>query len=104
MISPTKQLSNETVIINTIRSCNDYIYWVDKYFNRIGLEWLVQAWVDQKVNTVKIITTKLKPEKAAFLRDYFKKFKTEMKEKNASCKLHILADSKFCTAYTIGGS
>lgn len=95
MISPTKPFSNETMILNTIRECDEYLYWIDKYFNRKGLEWLTQALLENnRVRTIKILASKSRPElaKTSKLRGEFKDFKKEMKERGIECELRILTD------------
>ena len=87
MISPKMPFSNEMAIIDTIENCEDYIYWIDKYFSRKGLVWLTQALEDKKVNTVKIIAAPSNLEKTTSIRNSFKKFKTEMSEKGITCEV-----------------
>lgn len=36
LISPEKPFSNKVIIWNTIKSCEGYIYWIDKYFSKEG--------------------------------------------------------------------
>ena len=93
-ISPTMPFSNEMAIINTIENCEDYIYWIDKYFSKKGLGWLIQALEDKKVNIVKIIAAPSDLEKTTSIRKSFQKFKTEMSGRGITCELRIIIDSK----------
>ena len=95
MIAPEKPFSNETAILNTIRECDEYVYWIDKYFSRKGLEWLTQALSENnRVRVVKILVFKDKPglEKTSKLREEFKNFRKEMKERGIKCELRVLTD------------
>lgn len=96
MIAPTTPFSNETAILNTIKECDDYIEWVDLYFSRKGLEWLLCALGNQSVKTVKIITAKNSqdPKKISLLRESFKKFRSEMEKKGITCELRVLTNRK----------
>jgi hypothetical protein len=37
IISPSTPFSNKIGFSNTLRSCQGYIHWVDKYFSKAGL-------------------------------------------------------------------
>ncbi|PIU82851.1 MAG: DNA-binding protein [Elusimicrobia bacterium CG06_land_8_20_14_3_00_38_11] len=40
LISPEKPFTNKKNFKDMIKSCRKYIYWIDKYFSKIGLELL----------------------------------------------------------------
>ncbi|MFL6328460.1 MAG: hypothetical protein ACJ71I_13405, partial [Nitrososphaeraceae archaeon] len=77
---------------NTIKSCEYYIYWIDKYFSKEGLELLVQSLDKAKVKTVKILTSVDKADES--LRRLFKDFRNEMKNNQTFCELRVIVDSK----------
>lgn len=57
LISPDTPFSNKMIIWNTIESCRDYIYWVDKYFSAEGLQLLIGSVEEEKIETIKILTS-----------------------------------------------
>lgn len=91
LISPSNPFTNRIIFVNTLKSCDDYIYWVDKYFSKKGLELLAES-VSDKINEIKIITSIDKVDKS--FRSLFKDFKKEMVNKNISCELKVIIDSK----------
>lgn len=54
LLSPGKPFSNKKTIRDIIKSCENYIYWVDKYFSKAGLDWLSEINID-KVKNVRIL-------------------------------------------------
>ena len=97
LIKPDTPFSNESAIIKTIQECQGHIYWIDKYFDRKGLEWLSNAvQQDGKTKSIKILTAKSRPtlEKTERLKDSFKKFRVEMKHRGITSELRIFSDSK----------
>ncbi len=92
LITPEQPFSNRVAFWNTIKSCEDYIYWVDKYFSKEGLELLSQSLDTNKTKTVKIIISVEKADEK--LRGLFKDFREEMKNKGVICELRVITDSK----------
>ncbi|MDE1868029.1 MAG: hypothetical protein KGI08_10020, partial [Thaumarchaeota archaeon] len=92
LITPEQPFSNRVAFWNTIKSCDSYIYWVDKYFSKEGLELLSQSLDTNKTKTVKIIISVEKADEK--LRSLFKDFREEMKNKNTICELRVITDSK----------
>ena len=99
MISPSTPFSNETAIIKTLHACEDHIYWIDKYFSRKGLEWLNDSLEDNKVKTVKILVAnnRKRPKLIKNLRESFKKFRSENKEKGILCELRVIIDDRLAS-------
>lgn len=92
LITPEQPFSNRVAFWNTIKSCEDYIYWVDKYFSKEGLELLSQSLDTSKTKTVKIIISVEKADEK--LRGLFKDLREEMKNKGVTCELRVITDSK----------
>lgn len=100
LITPDTPFSNELMIRRTIESCRDFLYWVDKYFSRKGLEYLADSLVKDKIRSIKILmdgtpllikeTGKMKED----LRNDFRKFTEEMKNRGIICELRVIVDSK----------
>ena len=91
-ISPTTPFTNKIVILDVIKFCEGYIYWIDKYFSSVGLKLLSQALDNKKVKQVKILTSVDKVDEK--LKDLFKDFKQELKNKGIFCEMKVIADNK----------
>ena len=77
LLSPGKPFSNKKAIRDIISSCEKYIYWVDKYFSRAGLDWLSESLNTSKVKGIKILMSSEKvDEKFVSL---YKDLKKELK-------------------------
>jgi hypothetical protein len=92
LISPNTPFSNKMMISKTIESCNDYIFWVDKFFHLEGLRLLMQSLESSKVKSIKILTSIDKADDN--LRRSFKDFRDEMKNNQVMSELRVIADSK----------
>lgn len=88
LLSPGKPFSNKKVIREIISSCEKYIYWVDKYFSRAGLDWLSESLNTSKVKNIKILMSSEK------LNDKFislyKDLREELKNNGVQCELRVI--------------
>ena len=91
LISPTSPFTNRIIFINTLKSCDEYIYWVDKYFSKKGLELLAES-VNEKIKEIKIIMSIDKVDKN--FRSLFKDFRKEMQNKGINCELKVITEPK----------
>jgi len=91
LITPSSPFTNRIIFINTLKSCDKFIYWMDKYFSKKGLELLAESITD-KVKEIKIIMSIDKVDEN--FRSLFKDFKKEMANKNINCELRVIVDSK----------
>ena len=90
LVSPDKPFTNKAIMWDAIRSCEDYICWVDKY-SKVGFELLVQSLDKNKVKEIKILTSVDKvDERLKVLKD----FKDEMKYSQVVCEMRVIVDSK----------
>lgn len=92
LITPDQPFSNRVAFWNAIKSCNDHIYWIDKYFSKEGLELLSQSLNTNTTKTLKILVSIEKADEK--LRSIFKDFRDEMKNKGVTCELRVIVDSK----------
>ncbi len=92
LLSPKTPFSNKKAIRDIITFCQDYIYWVDKYFSRAGLDLLAESLDNKKVKDIRIL---MLPEKVneKFLSLY-SDFKKEFKNYGIKCKLRLITDKK----------
>jgi len=92
LILPDSPFSNKIIFINTLKSCSEHIYWVDKYFSQMGLELLSKSVEKGKIEDIKIIMAIDKVDDR--FRDLFKDFKEEMLNKKIICELRVIVDTK----------
>ena len=92
LLSPQTPFSNKKAVRDIIISCKKYIYWVDKYFSRAGLDLLSESLDNKKVKEIRIL---MLPEKVneKFLSLY-SDFKKEFKSYGIKCKLRLITDKK----------
>ncbi len=92
LISPDRPFSNRLLLVRTIRYCDTYLWWVDKYFPIEGLEILLQSLPETNVKSLKIL---LSIDNASIeLRSSFKNFKEEIKGKGIDCEMRVIIDRK----------
>ena len=92
LISPEKPFSNKVAFYSTIKSCDGFLYWIDKYFTQAGLELLIDSLDASKVKDLRIITSNDKVD--ARFRDLFKDFRDELKNKGVKVELRVITDAK----------
>lgn len=93
LITPNKPFSNKLAMLQAIESCDDYIYWVDKYFSSEGLRLLIQSSNNGKIKTIRILTSIEKADEN--LRRLFKDFRSEMSNTyQIASELRVIVDSK----------
>lgn len=92
LISPGKPFTNKKNFKDIIRSCRKHIYWVDKYFSKIGLELLADSVDIGRVKTIKILMSDDKVDDK--LKNSFKDFKQELQNNNITCELRVISDNK----------
>ncbi len=92
LLSPGKPFSNKKAVRDVISSCKKYIYWVDKYFSRAGLDWLLESLNTNKVKSIKILMTSEKMNEK-FISSY-KDLKAELKSSGVKCELRVIIDNK----------
>ena len=90
LISPERRFTNIVIMRNTIRSCEGYVYWIDKYFSNEGLELLAESIDRDKVKDIKILTSV--PTTNSRLRNCFMRFKAEMEQKNVNSEFRVMVD------------
>ena len=75
-----------------IQSCEEYLYWADKYFSFQGLKLLSQFLDKDKVKELKILTSVDKVDEN--FKSLFKDFQFEMKNKGVACDCRVIVDSR----------
>jgi hypothetical protein len=75
-----------------ISNCDEFLYWVDKYFSKAGLEYLLDAIDPLRVREIKILTSvKIADEK---FRNLFKEFAKSMDSRGVKAELRVITDHK----------
>src|SRR3989338_806935 len=92
LLSPGKPFSNKKAIRDIISSCEKYIYWVDKYFSRAGLDWLSESLNVSKVKGIKILMSSEKADEKFV--SLYKDLKEELKSDGIKCELRVIIDNK----------
>lgn len=92
LITPENPFTNKLLFEETVRECFGYVYWVDKYFSKKGLEILAEATDPETVKEIKIIMSVEKADDN--FRSAFKDFREEMKNKGVKTELRVIIDSK----------
>ena len=93
MTSPTTPYTNLKIMRNSIRSCRDYVYWIDRYFTINDFDVLHDAVTNSKINKVCILlSSQFGDEK---MKKHFKRFRDEMKEKKIHCEMRVMTKSVF---------
>ena len=92
LLSPGKPYSNKKAVRDVIGSCEKYVYWVDKYFSKAGLDWLSESLNTGKVKNIKILMSSEKlDDKFVSL---YKDLREELKNDGVKCELRVIIDSK----------
>ena len=92
MLSPGKPFSNKKAIRDIISSCEKYIYWVDKYFSKPGLDWLSESLNTSKVKSIKILMSSEKVDEKFI--SLYKDLKEELGSDEVECELRVIIDNK----------
>lgn len=92
IILPGKSLSNEMIFIHMLKNCNEYIYWIDKYFSEVWFEFLIRAMKNSDVKEIKIIVAIDHVNEG--LKKVFKKFKEELQPLGVISEVRVIMDTK----------
>ncbi len=91
LISPKTPFTNKKILWDTLRTCNGYIHWVDKYFSKAGLETFIDAEIDpQKVREIRILMAAEKVTDK--FKKHFTKFKIELENQGISCEARMITE------------
>lgn len=91
LILPSTPYTNRVIFSDTLNSCDEYVYWVDKYFSKKGLRQLSES-ISGNIKKIRIITSIDRINES--FRNLFRDFKKEMSNKNVDCELRVMIDSK----------
>jgi len=92
LLLPNKPFSNKKAIRDIISSCEKYIYWVDKYFSRAGLDWLSESIDANKVKSIKILMSSERLDEKFI--SLYKDLKKELENDGLRLELRVIIDNK----------
>lgn len=95
LITPETPFSNKLQIERLVKSCNDFIYWIDRYFSKVGLEIIIQSLqsiAQSNLKEIKILTSIDKADLS--LRKSFKDFRKELENKGIRTELRVIPPGK----------
>jgi len=92
LISPNRPFENRMYLRGILKEGDEYIYWIDKYFNEAGLENLTKSIDSKKIKEIRIITSVDKADED--FKKSFKNFKKSMENKGINCLLKVIVDKK----------
>ncbi len=90
LLSPKEPFSNKKTIRDIIHSCEEYVYWIDKYFSKAGMDWLLELLNTKKVKLVKILMTQEKADEKFI--SLYNDLKEEFKNNGIECDLRFITD------------
>jgi hypothetical protein len=79
------------IMWDTIKLCENYIHWIDKYFSNEGLQLLAQSIDRNKVKEIRILTSLAKTDHK--LRRLFEDFKKEMDNNKVDCEMRVIIEN-----------
>ncbi|MCD6412729.1 MAG: ORF6N domain-containing protein [Elusimicrobia bacterium] len=92
LLSPKTPFSNKKTVRDIISSYEKYIYWVDKYFSKVGLDLLSESLNTKRVKNIRILMLSEKANEK-FLSLY-SDFKKEFEGYGVKCELKVITDKK----------
>ncbi len=91
-LAPEKPFSNIMALKKIIRSCDDYLWWIDKHFSTKGLEPLAEELDGNKIKEVKILLSINSSISFNKFRNEFRRFKEEMKNRGVKASCRVITD------------
>jgi hypothetical protein len=73
------------------------VYWIDKYFAVSDLDILIDGIANTDIKKVKILISLTSANER--MRSNFQGFKDEMKNKNVTCEMRVVVDTKIYGEY-----
>lgn len=92
-IEPTKPYSNIMALKKILSACTDFIYWIDKHFQKEALEIIWDIADVNKIKEVVILSLSLEQTTNKSAKKSYKKLKKELNNKGIKLKWFII-DSK----------
>ena len=88
LIRPDDPFKNRIEYQRMISSCDEFLYWIDKYFSKAGLEYLLDSVNPLQVKEIKILMSGKKVDDK--FRKLFKEFAESMKTRGVTTELRVM--------------
>ena len=88
LIRPDDPFKNRIEYQRMISSCDEFLYWIDKYFSKAGLEYLLDSVNPLQVKEIKILMSEKKVDDK--FRKLFKEFAESMKTRGVTTELRVM--------------
>ena len=94
LISPERPYTNVLLVKKVMRECKGFLYWFDKHFQKVGLEWLLEIADPEQVREIKILSLDMGNKNLGkeAKRDY-RRLKKELENKGIALAWSVI-DSK----------
>jgi hypothetical protein len=96
LIKPEDPFKNRILYQRMISDCDEFLYWVDKYFSKVGLEYLLDAANPLRVREIRILMS-IKTVDGKF-RNLFREFAESMESRGIDAQLRVMTDHKMDTS------
>jgi CxxC-x17-CxxC domain-containing protein len=92
-VTPDTPSQNRLSFRQTIRSCTGYLYWIDLFLGKEGLEFLIDSFDLQSIKEIKVLSSLYNNENQINeeLRNQFDLFQKEMKQKGISLEMRLVS-------------
>jgi len=88
LIRPDDPFKNRIEYQRMISSCDEFLYWIDKYFSKAGLEYLLDSVNPLQVKEIKILMSGKNVDDK--FRKLFKEFAESMKTRGVTTELRVM--------------
>jgi ATP-dependent Lon protease len=88
LIRPDDPFKNRIEYQRMISSCDEFLYWIDKYFSKAGLEYLLDSVNPLQVKEIKILMSGKKVDDK--FRKLFKEFAESMRTRGVTTQLRVM--------------
>lgn len=88
LIRPDDPFRNRIQYQRMISDCDEFLYWVDKYFSKVGLEYLLDSTDPLRIKEIKILTSVSSVDEK--FRKLFKEFMESMKRRGITVELRCM--------------
>lgn len=92
LLLPKTPFSNKKAVRDILNSCEKFIYWVDKYFSKAGLDWLLEAINTDEVKKVKILMSTGKVDNKFI--SLYNDLKKELRTNGVKFEIRSITDKK----------
>lgn len=93
-IDPSRPYSNVLWIKRVLGECKEFIYWIDKHFQKEALEWIWEVADASKIKEIKIISLNLGENLNKKAKDEYKRLRKELSLKKIDLTWYVIDSRK----------